>query len=296
MRYTAGTRSPFELLRLIAEIRRFRPDVVVYLMHTRSPQAVRRDRLFFRLAGVGRLLCVPPEEKEKFRFDPASGLFEREVARLARLTAELGDAGPLDLANWDLMLSDAERAAAQAALVPLAGRPLIVCGPGTKMPAKDWSHDNWRRLLARIDAEYPGHALALVGAQEDAPVAAHAAEFWSGPMVNLCGRLTPRETAAVLEHARIFLGPDSGPMHLAAAVGIPCVVPFSAAGLSGIWFPPGPRHQIVYHQTPCCGCYREKCNVAGHPCLATITVDEMAAAAARAMSGQCAAPAITRIG
>jgi ADP-heptose:LPS heptosyltransferase len=296
MRYTAGTRSPFELLRLIAEIRRFRPDVVVYLMHTRSPQAVRRDRLFFRLAGVGRLLCVPPEEKEKFRFDPASGLFEREVARLARLTAELGDAGPLDLANWDLMLSDAERAAAQTALVPLAGRPLIVCGPGTKMPAKDWGQDNWRRLLARIDAEYPGHALALVGAQADAAVAAYVAQHWSGPMVNLCGRLTPRETAAVLERARIFLGPDSGPMHLAAAVGIPCVVPFSAAGLPGIWFPPGNKHQIVYHQTPCCGCYREKCNVAGHPCMSTITVDEMAAAAARAMSGQTAAPPITRIG
>jgi ADP-heptose:LPS heptosyltransferase len=295
MRYTAGTRSPLELLRLIAEIRRFRPEVVVYLMHTRSPQAVRRDRLFFRLAGVPRLLCVPQAEKEKFRFDPATGLYEREVARLARLTAELGDAGPLDLANWDLMLSAAERAAAQAALAPLAGHPLIVCGPGTKMQAKDWGQGNWRTLLARIDADYPGHALALVGAQEDASVAAHAAEHWSGAMVNLCGRLTPRETAAVLEHARIFLGPDSGPMHLAAAAGIPCVIPFSAAGLPGIWFPPGHKHQVVYHQTPCCGCYREKCNVAGHPCLSTITVDEMAAAVARAMSGQSAAPALTHI-
>lgn len=296
MRYTAGTRHPLELLRLIAQIRRYRPDVVVYLMHARPPQAVRRDRLFFRLAGVRRLICVPPKEKEKFRFDPATGLYEREVARLARLTAELGDAGPLDLANWDLMLSDAERAAAHAALAPLAGHPLIVCGPGTKMHAKDWGPDNWRALLARIDADYPGHALALVGAQEDEAVAAHAAQPWSGPLVNLCGRLTPRETAAVMEQARVFLGPDSGPMHLAAAAGIPCIIPFSAAGLPGIWFPPGQKHQIVYHQTACCGCYRENCNVAGHPCLSTINVDEMAAAVARAMNGESAAPAITRIG
>ena len=51
-----------------------------------------------------------------------------------------------------------------------------------------------------------------------------------GAKVNLCGRLTPRETAAVLEHAEVFLGPDSGPMHLAASVGVPCVIAFSAQG------------------------------------------------------------------
>jgi len=296
MRYTVGTRNPLELLRLIAEIRRFGPEVVVYLMHTRSPLAVGRDRLFFRLAGVRRLVCVPAEEKTKFRFDQATGLYEREVARLARLTAELGDAGPLELANWDLHLSEAERAAARAALGELAGHPLIVCGPGTKMRAKDWGQDNWRALLQRIDAEYPGHGVALVGAPEEAAAADHAAQEWSGPKVNLCGRLTPRQTAAVMGYARVFLGPDSGPMHLAAAAGVPCVIAFSAAGLPGIWFPLGKKNQIVYHQTSCHGCYRERCNIEGHPCLSSIAVDEMAAAVARAMSGQDAAPAITRIG
>jgi len=47
--------------------------------------------------------------------------------------------------------------------------------------------------------------------------------------VNLCGRLSPRETAAVIERARVFLGPDSGPMHLAASVRVPSVIAFSAA-------------------------------------------------------------------
>jgi ADP-heptose:LPS heptosyltransferase len=296
MRYTAGTRNPLELVRLIAEIRSFRPEVVVYLMHTRSRQAIGRDRLFFRLAGVRRLACVPPEERIMFHFDSGSGLYEKEVARLARMTAELGDAGPLELANWDLRLSDAERASAHGALGDLAGRPLVVCGPGTKMRAKDWGQDNWRALLQRIEVEYPGHGLALVGAPEEAAAADHAAQQWTGPKVNLCGLLTPRETAAVLEQARIFLGPDSGPMHLAAAAGVPCVIAFSAAGLPGIWFPPGDKHQIVYHQTACCGCFREKCNVEGHPCLSSITVDEMAEAVDRAVRGQDGAPPITRIG
>ena len=105
------------------------------------------------------------EGEMKFRFDATSGFFEREAERLSRLVAELGDANPADLANWDLVLSDSERKEAEAAMAPLGGRPFIVCGPGTKMPAKDWGQDNWQALLGRIDAKYPGHGLALVGAK-----------------------------------------------------------------------------------------------------------------------------------
>jgi heptosyltransferase III len=286
MRYTVGTRNPLELLRLTNEIRRFAPDVVVYLMHTRTWKAVRRDRMFYRFAGVRRVVGIGSEQEMKFAFDAASGLYEREAARLARLIAELGDAGPADTANWNLLLSDAERGAARTALGPLAGRPLMVCGPGTKMPAKDWGAHKWQALLGRVERKYPGHGLALVGAKEEFDVAEHAAGAWTGPRANLCGRLAPRETAAMLEHAKIFLGPDSGPMHLAASVGVPCVIPFSAAGPAGIWFPQGARNQIVYHWTSCSGCYLERCSVAGHPCMSSISVDEMEAAVDRAMSGE----------
>jgi ADP-heptose:LPS heptosyltransferase len=286
MRYTAGTRNPFELLRLAGEIRRFGPDVVVYLFHIRPWKAIRRDRFFFRLAGVRQMVGFGTEQEMKFRFDAATGLFEREPDRLARLVAELGDADTANLANWDLMLSEAESQTARDALGELADGPLIVCGPGTKMPAKDWGANNWQALLGRINAKYPGHGLALVGAKEEFDVAETAGRLWTGPRVNLCGRLVPRQTAAVLERAKIFLGPDSGPMHLAAGAGVPSVIAFSAAGPAGIWFPRGSKHQIVYHQTSCSGCYLEKCNVEGHPCLNSISVDEMEAAVDRAMTGQ----------
>jgi ADP-heptose:LPS heptosyltransferase len=286
MRYTVGTRNPLELLRLTGEIRSFNPDLVVYLMHIRPWKAIQRDRLFFRASGVRRIVGMAAEPEMKFRFDAATGFFERETERLSRLVAELGDANPADLANWNMVLSDSERQAAAVAMEPLGGRPLIVCGPGTKMPAKDWGQDNWQALLGRIDAKYPGHGLALVGAKEEFGVAEHAARQWKSPSVNLCGRLAPRETAALLAHARIFLGPDSGPMHLAASAGVPCVIPFSAAGPPGIWFPPGRKHQIVYHRTSCFGCYLERCNVNGHPCLSSISVEEMETAVDRAMNGQ----------
>jgi len=295
MRYTAGTRNPPELVRLNLAIRRFAPEVVVYLFHVRPWKAVRRDRLFFRLAGVRRMIGIGSEEDMKFRFDATTGLFEREPVRLARLIAELGDAHVEDLANWEMMLTDAERGNAAEVLAPLGDLPLIVCGPGTKMPSKDWGQDNWQALLGRVGAKYPEHGLALVGAPEEAAVADHAAALWTGPKVNLCGRLVPRETAAVIERAKIFLGHDSGSMHLAARAAVPCVIPFSASLPPGIWFPPVAKNQIIFHRPPCSGCMLETCNVPGHLCMATVTFDEMEAAVDRAMRGELGSRELTVI-
>jgi ADP-heptose:LPS heptosyltransferase len=286
LRYTVGTRRFGELVRLAGQIRRFRPDVLVYLMPVRPLKNVRRDRLFFRAAGVRRIVGLPGEEELKHRFDAETGLHESEASRLARSIHALGDASLGDRASWDLRLTAAEREAAAAALGALGQGPMIACGPGTKMQAKDWGQENWRSLLARLSREYPRHSLALVGAPEEAGIAEYAAQDWTGPKVNLCGRLTPRETAAALAHADLFLGPDSGPMHLAASVGVPCAIAFSAAGLPGVWYPAGRQHQIVYHRTSCHGCKLETCVVEARRCLTSITVEEMAAAAGRAMNGQ----------
>lgn len=279
MRYAIGTRSPSELWGLSREIRRFAPEVLIYLMPLRALRAVQRDRWFFRLAcGVKRIVGLPAAAELTRIQDPVSGLYEAEAVRLARTVRALGDAAPNDLANWNLRLSSQEKAAARQVLGELAGKPLMVCGPGTKMQAKDWGHENWLALLNRLGHQYPGYGLALIGAAEDAEVSEFAARDWLGSKLNLCGRLSPRETAAVLEHARVFIGPDSGPMHLAACAGVPCVIAFSARGLPGVWYPAGTQHRIIYHQVTCFGCNLETCIAEGRKCLTSISVDEMAAA------------------
>ena len=283
MRYTVGTRRIGELLRLVWDIRRFKPDLLVYLMDLRSFGSIHRDRLFFRFAGVRRVVGYPTAEDLKRCLDPATGVYEQEAFRLGRLIGELGDVKAGDLANWSLRLTAAERQAAAAALGSLVDAPLIVCGPGTKMQAKDWGQENWRALIARLHAAYPGHGLALVGAREDAEFSEQAAEGWVGSKVNLCGRISPRETAAVLEHADVFLGPDSGPMHLAASLGVSCVIAFSAHGLPGVWFPAGKQHQLVYHQTECFNCGLQTCIAMEKKCMRLITVDEMVEAVGRVL-------------
>jgi ADP-heptose:LPS heptosyltransferase len=123
----------------------------------------------------------------------------------------------------------------------------------------------------------------MIGSREESGIGDYTAQDWTGPKVNLCGRLTPRETAAVLKYATVFLGPDSGPMHLASSVGVCCIIAFSAAGLPGVWFPAGKQHQIIYHQTNCYGCRLEICIKEARRCLTSITVEEMAVAVGRVL-------------
>ena len=283
MYYPGATRNPLKLLGLIAAIRRFKPDVLIHLMSLRTVEHERRDRRFFRLAGVRRILGFPAESDLQRGFDSATGRYEAESSRLARTLAQLGNVDLDDLANWDLGLTSEENSAAASALAPLGSRPLIACGPGTKMQAKDWGRDNWRALLAALHRRYPDHGLVLIGAKGEAEYADYAAQDWLAPRVNLCGQLTPRQSAAVIAHARAFLGPDSGPMHLASAVGTPAVAAFSAHALPGVWFPHGPLNQVIYHQTSCYNCRLETCIVEAKRCLLSITVEEMLAAAIKVL-------------
>jgi ADP-heptose:LPS heptosyltransferase len=284
MRYLGGTRKIWEMLRLLWKIRRFHPDVLVYLMPIRPLKSVCRDWLFFRLAGVERIVGLPGAEDLKHRLDPATGLYESEALRLARSIVALGDADPGDIANWDLRLTISEREAGAKALGDLKGQPLIVCGPGTKMQTKDWGQENWRALLGRISAKYPSYGLAMIGVQEELGLCSDAFRDWTGAKVNLAGMLSPRESAAVIGHAALFIGPDSGPKHLAASVGVPCVCVFSAMGLPGVWFPPGEHNQIIYHQTECYGCGLQTCVVMEKKCIRSVTVDEMEQAVDRILS------------
>jgi ADP-heptose:LPS heptosyltransferase len=283
MRYTAGTRNVLELLRLMRRIRRFRPDVLVYLTAPRGQRHVKRDALFFRLCGIRRIIGLPTGGLGINPYDASTGMYEREALRLLRTIRPLGDVDVSDLSNWDLRLTASETGRAVELLAPLDGRPVIACGPGTKMQSKDWGRQKWRELLDRLSAQFPRHGLVLIGAKEDSEVSGFASAGWKSPVLNLCGQLTPRESAAVLRHAHLFLGPDSGPMHLAAAYGVPCAIAFSSLDLRGRWFPFGEAHRLIYHQVECAVCKLQVCVEKKKICIESITVDEMFQAALEAI-------------
>jgi ADP-heptose:LPS heptosyltransferase len=287
-RYTAGTRSFRELLRLWLEIVRWRPQVLVYLGPARGLETAERDLRFFRMCGIRRMVGIPVTDdmqQNRMRLDASLGyeVEEPEAERLARNIAELGNAKLDDAASWNLHLSTQEKARADEALAAAGGRPVMAMSLGTKAQSNDWGEANWCALLGRVAEQYPEYALVLTGAPDDHAASERVAAEWRacaargrcGPALNVCGELTPRESAALFARAAVYLGHDSGPMHLAAAVGTPCVAVFSAKGRPRRWFPYGDGHRVVYHRVSCWGCGLLTCVVEQKRCILSITPDEV---------------------
>jgi len=239
--YPIATRSPARLLRLAQDIRRWRPDVLIYLARRETPGQVRRDAAFFRACGIRRIVGLPATpDLLKNRRGP-DGTFEREAARLARTVAALGPIDLADPAAFDLALGDGDRVLPRRLA---AEGPYIAISIGTKQPANDWGTGNWRELCAELCRLYP-HRLVLTGAAEDRAPSDAVTQGLGERAVNLCG-LRVRENAALIEAAALFVGHDSGPMHMAAAVGTPLVAIFSRLWVPGIWYPMSRQAAVLY--------------------------------------------------
>jgi len=273
--YPVGLRDPRKLLRVARRIRAGQFDVLVNLSAARGRMKAWRDYCFFRASGISKIIGTPRLKEDFGVVVPAgSELYESETRRLLRRVGELGAVDLGDDATWDLRLSAAEKRVAEEYLPPHPQPTIAIC-LGTKMQAKDWELSNWKELVSRLGGALQGWRLAVIGSADESQRADECASEWRGPRVNLCGRLSPRESAAVLEKCAVFVGHDSGPMHLASAVGTSCVAIFSARNLPGQWFPARPGHTVIYHKTDCFGCGLETCITEKKRCIASITVDEV---------------------
>jgi ADP-heptose:LPS heptosyltransferase len=214
--------------------------------------------------------------------------YESEASRLVRNIEELGDPRLDDPANWSLGFTEVERESASLALAEAGDRPIIAVSVGTKAQSKDWGEGNWSLLLEQLAFKYPEYALVVCGAPDEYELSNRVAAKWAGraegPVINLCGKLEVRTSGAVLERARIFIGHDSGPMHLSASSGVPCVGIFSSRDLPDIWYPHGEHNRILYHDVECAGCRLLICVEQQKKCILSITVDEVLSAVASVLA------------
>jgi len=137
---------------------------------------------------------------------------------------------------------------------------LIGVHPWASTPRKQWPVDQYQRCLERCMQE-AGAAPLILGGTEEGEASRRLCQRLGGRTVCLAGRLSLMELAAVLQRCRVLLTNDSGPMHLASAVGTPVVALFGgsqAATAPTRWGPWGNGHTVI-----------------SHPDLAAITVDEV---------------------
>jgi ADP-heptose:LPS heptosyltransferase len=236
-----------DFVRLWKQVRAIRPSALIYIAD-RDILRTLRDICFFKACGIGQIIGAPLSRDLRLpRVDPQTGYVEREAMRLARCLEPLGAIDLDDPALWDLRLRPDEISVADRMLGPLAGKGFIAVNIGGKVRSKDWGYGNWTALLRLLAAEYSRLPLTFVGSADEYDPSARLAAVWPGPTLNLCGALEPRECAAALKQALLFVGHDSGPLHLAAAMGVRCVGIFGNFNKPESWHPMGPGHRVIHN-------------------------------------------------
>ena len=156
----------------------------------------------------------------------------------------------------------------------LSGKRLVVFNPGTSHPSKCWPIERFAALGDILVTKH-GCEVVVVGSRDEAPLAETIREGMQQQMHELCG-CSLGELGALLKRAEFLVTGDTGPMHIAAAVGTRVLALYGPISpvRSG---PVGEGHRIVMHDDlDCCPCNRFDCkNPSFRLCMEMITVDEV---------------------
>jgi lipopolysaccharide heptosyltransferase II len=178
---------------------------------------------------------------------------------------------PRGTPQWDFFLTAAERASTKTHLYDVR-RSFAVLFVGTRWESKRWFPTQIARCADLLYAEY--HlGVVLVGDQSDKIVADEVVKESKTAVINLVGRTSLREAIGIIELAKLAIGPDTGLMHIAAAVRTPVI---------SLWGPTRPQRTgpygygdlVIQGRAPCVPCNRRRCDI-GRLCMQSITTAEI---------------------
>ena len=163
-----------------------------------------------------------------------------------------------------------------AAEVPDLEGPYVVVHPGASVPARAWAPERHAALVEALAAE--GRRVVVTGGTGERPLTARVAGR-RPEATDLGGRVDLAGLAEVLAGAEVVVVGNTGPAHLAAAVGTPVVSLFSPVVPAVRWRPWGVAHELLGDQgAACAGSRARACPVPGHPCLDGVPVADVVAA------------------
>jgi len=166
-----------------------------------------------------------------------------------------------------------------------AGRLLLAVSPTAAYGgAKAWLPERFRELIGLWGKRHPDTAMLLLGGPFERDRIAAIIDGLAGRVHNLAGRLTLRQSIAVLSLCRLFIGNDSGLMHVAAALGVPLAAVFGPTE-PGRTAPLSERSRMLYRGADCAPCTRRECPT-DHRCMAAIGAGEVLAAAEELWEGK----------
>jgi lipopolysaccharide heptosyltransferase II len=190
------------------------------------------------------------------------------VDRYWRLAGALGAAAGPPVFRVHVAPAAAKWADGELAGLP---RPWLVLGVGSRWLTKRWLPEHFAELANRVRSAFGGAAV-FVGGADEAALAGAVRGRLGGPSLDLTGRTALPQLVAVLARADVMLANDTGPLHLAAALGRPVVAPYTCTRAA--WTGPyGPAHRAVETRVWCAGSCRKRCS--RMECMAELTPDRL---------------------
>lgn len=208
--------------------------------------------------------------------EPAHGI-RHEVRRQLDLAATVG--ARTDDERLSLRYSAAARRRVAAALDDFgvaAGQPWMVLHAGASAASRRYPAESFA-MAARELVRDAGCQIVFTGSAEERPLVEDIRAAMQAPSRSLAGSLDLEELAALLAEAPLLISNNTGPVHVAAAVGTPVVVLYALTNPQHT--PWGVACRVLSHDVPCKYCYKSVCPEGHHDCLRQISADAVVSAA-----------------
>ncbi len=239
---------------------------------------------------IRRLAANAMQERETF---PAHA---HQLHHYLRIVGAVGASPEMIAPN--ILVTDDEVLAARAKFGLLREeygiRPLLALNAGAEYgPAKRWPVE---RFIQTAEAVRKATKCVWIvcGGDGDRQLAGSITDEIqgrAGDVINVAGRTSLRELCAILKGSRLLLTNDTGPMHVAAAVGTPVIVPFGSTSpeLTGPGLAGDPRHRLIVGQAACAPCFLRECPI-DFRCMNSISVERVARAVVEVATAPCNQP------
>jgi len=266
--------------RFIAGLRRRRFDTVIDLTDG--------DRSAFLSWISGAPVRIGFNDEHRWRgrcytqvIQPVPGMRHRIDRDLEVLKPINIQAGSKDLQLW---LTPEEEDSADQLLDQLGvqrSQLIVMLQPGARYWFKAWPPERFAELANRLMSQY-GCQVLIGGSDQDIDLAQQIQQMAKSRPIIMAGLTTIKQFAAIAKKSALFVGSDSGAMHIASAVSTPVVALFGPSSPRE-WGPRGGPVEVLYKDLDCRSCFHPTCTRGEQNCMRLITIDEVMMAAAGLM-------------
>jgi predicted lipopolysaccharide heptosyltransferase III len=201
---------------------------------------------------------------------------DRDLEALKLLGIQAGSKDP------QLWLTPEEMNSADQLLDQLGvqrSQPMVILQPGARYWFKAWPPERFAELADQLVSQY-GCQVLIGGSNQDIDLAEQIRQMAKCNPIVMAGRTTIKQFAAIAKKSVLFVGSDSGAMHIASAVGTPVVGMFGPSNPRE-WGPRGGPVEVLYKELDCRSCFHPTCIRGEENCMKLIAVHEVVAAAQR---------------